>query len=117
MSGFSVNVVGGISMESLLKKLAPKIKNVRAVVYNEVTRYADPFTPFAEGDLLSSLKPIIKNGEYHGWEYTVPYAKKVYFGIDYDFSKDVHPLARAYWVREAYEVYKQQIIKKAQEVL
>ena len=117
MSGITAKVVGGLSTESLLKKLAPKIKNVRAVVYNEVTRYADPFTPFAEGDLLSSLRPIIKNGEYHGWEYTVPYAKKPYFGVDFNFSKDVHPLARPFWVREAYEVYKQQIIKKAQEVL
>ena len=117
MPAITAKVVGGLDTGLLLRKLAPKIKDVRAVIYNEVTRYADPFTPFAEGDLLSSLRPIIKNGEYHGWEYTVSYAKKPYFGVDFNFSKDVHPLARPFWIREAYEVFKKQIIKKAQAVL
>ena len=77
-------------------------KKVRAICENpalglaassEAARLMDKFVPMRTGALASSVdstKP---------WEvsYTMPYAKRLYYGDGFSFSKEKHPNARSRW--------------------
>ncbi len=114
---FNVKVSGQLKYEDIIKSINKKIDNASAVIYNELAKNSFQFTPRLNDGLIDSLKPIIENGQYIGIEYTVPYAKRLYFGVDFNFTKNPNPLARALWVREAWRMYKSKILKAAQGAL
>ena len=77
-------------------------KKVRAICRNpvlgleassEAARLMDKFVPMRTGILATSAdttKP---------WQvsYSAPYARRLYYGDGFSFSKEKHPLARSHW--------------------
>lgn len=63
-------------------------------------RYMFPYIPYRTGALASTVK-----FESDGIHFAVPYAQRIYFGTDFNFSKEVHPLAQAHWAETAMDIH------------
>lgn len=63
---------------------------------NEVLKDSAPYVPFRTGYLEKSgiTGTVIGSGKVI---YNAPYAKKNYYGKHFNFSKDKHPQACAFW--------------------
>lgn len=81
------------------KKIANEIitKDVRIFANEDFWRLYEDFVPMRKGSLYTN-KEINETGIYH----KVPYAKKMYNGEDFNFSKDKHPKATAKWDEVAF---------------
>lgn len=55
----------------------------------------DKYVPMRTGDLAGSVDTTTP------WKvsYTMPYARRIYYGEGFSFSKEKHPLARSMWDR------------------
>lgn len=67
-------------------------KNAGLFLANTCAKYMDPYVPYDTGTLASSYvcKPFRV-------EYITPYAERVYFGDNLNFSRDQHILASSHW--------------------
>ena len=74
------------------KKIANKVitKEIRIFANEDFHRLYEDFVPMRKGALYTNID-IDETGIYH----KVPYAKKMYNGEDFNFSKDEHPKATA----------------------
>lgn len=67
---------------------------------SEVLRCSAPYVPMRDGNLMRSGT----NGTHLGSGqviYNAPYAKRMYYGLSYNFSRDKHPQACAQWFEKA----------------
>ncbi len=90
MSTVKVNV----KISDKLKKKLAEINNPTTMlaIYNTLAKRCDPYVPFLEGPLSQTVQVSEK-----GVRYTQPYARKQYFGDNFNHTKDYHPLASARW--------------------
>ena len=59
---------------------------------SEWKRLYDPYVPMNEGPLKDTV--VIRPKEI---EHTVPYSNRIYNGASFNFRRDKHPKASAYW--------------------
>lgn len=65
-------------------------------VSQEALKDSNKYIPFDTGALLRSS--IVETFATKGLiQYNTPYAKRLYYGISLNFSKDANPQASAYW--------------------
>ncbi len=114
-------------MERELKKyLTPESKNFFLCTWY---RYMFPYVPFKTG-LLASLMEFaeninippeqamimgleaIKSDSRNVIHFRAPYAERQYEGVDFNFTRDLHPLAQAHWAQVAADLHGEQIIKE-----
>lgn len=69
-------------------------RDVKYYANSRTQAYCDPYVPFRDGNLSQN---VTITDEYV--QYNSPYAHRIYNGIDFNFSKDIHPLATAQWNR------------------
>ena len=85
-------------------KIATKIKahisTLQPILDMQVLKDSNYYAPMDTGNLMSSgiTGSNIGSGQLL---WTAPYAKKMYYGVGYNFSKDSNPNARAKWFEEA----------------
>lgn len=117
--------------KELQKYLTPKAKNFFLCTWY---RYMFPYIPFRKG-LLASLMDVpegekadlinltpneamligletIENDPRNVIHFRAPYANRQYEGINFNFTRDLHPLAQAYWAQVAADLHGEQIIKE-----
>lgn len=114
-------------MEKQLRRyMTPEAKNFFLCTWY---RYMFPYIPFKTG-LLASLMDFteninispeqamtmgleaIQNDSRNVIHFRAPYAKKQYEGTDFNFTRDLHPLAQAHWAQVAADLHGEQIIKE-----
>ena len=61
-------------------------------LHNILAKRCDPYVPFLEGPLSQTTVVSSK-----GVTYVQPYARYQYYGEDFNFTRDKHPLASAKW--------------------
>ena len=98
MSRVKVNV--HFNEKDIQNKLESLI-NDPAVMYEVHMKFAriiDPWVPYLSGDLskLIEIHPDCVR-------YTQPYARRQYYGLDFNHTIDTHPLASAMWDKAAME--------------
>lgn len=73
-----------------------QFQTVQAYVDNAVLLYCPPYTPMRTGMLMRSgeLGTVIGSGEVR---YVAPYARRLYYGIHFNFDRTAHPNAGALW--------------------
>ena len=75
-----------------LRKLAgnPKLGKTAST---EAARLMEPFVPYRNGLLSSSAATDVP------WKvrYTMPYARRMFYGDGFNFSTETHPKARSRW--------------------
>lgn len=89
--GVTVDMSG---VAPMLRRLAgnPKLGKTAST---EAARLMEPFVPMRSGDLKNSAVTDVP------WQvrYTMPYARRLFYGEGFKFSKDEHPQAMARWDR------------------
>lgn len=98
-------------------------------------RYMFPYIPYRTG-LMASLMNFLENAENINLSpdeamligldaiesdprnvihFRAPYANRQYEGENFDFTRDLHPLAQAHWAQVAADLHGEQIIKELKE--
>ena len=89
-----------LNIPKVASKLVGHMKSLQPILDMQVLKDSNFYAPMDTGNLISSgvTGSNIGSGEL---VWNAPYAKKMYYGVDYDFSKDSNPNARAKWFEEA----------------
>ena len=115
--------------KELQRYMTPEAKNFFLCTWY---RYMFPYIPFKTG-LMASLMSLPENAQninlspdaamLIGLEqiqsdprniihFRAPYANRQYKGENFNFTRDLHPLAQAHWAQVAAELHGEQIIKE-----
>lgn len=88
---------------------------VQQFIDTECLRLSNEKAPKRDNILISSgnSNTIIGSGELR---YRTPYARRLYYHPEYNFSQEKNPDAGAYWFERMKQQYKEQILKGAQKV-
>lgn len=112
MSKVSFNV--HINEESLQSELENLIHDVPTMyeIHMLFARMIDPWVPYLHGPLSKTVEI-----EPECIRYIQPYARYQYYGIYFNHTKDVHPLASALWDKRAMETQLDSFTAQVQEIL
>lgn len=88
---------------------------VQYYIDSQCLRLSNEKAPFDQKTLIESgINNTIKgSGEI---KYDTPYARRLYYHPEYDFSKEKNPEAGAYWFERMKQQYKDQILKGAKNI-
>lgn len=101
--------------EALLKRrLHGRIEEAQKWLDNEVLKDSAPFVPFRTGNLMHSGDMGTKTGSGNLY-YTAPYAKRMYYGKTFHFSRDAHPLATYAWFESAKAQHRDKWVRGVQK--
>lgn len=91
-----------------------RIINDKVKLFANTTLYklVDPYVPFREGNLAHNVDIT---ADYV--LYKVPYAKRMYYGKGFKFSKDKHPLATAEWDKIAMKTQEGKLIQSIENYI
>ena len=101
-----------INKFAVLKRIKNGTDSARALTTESVKKYSDPYTPRDKGDLMETAQVDTKEGTII---YNQPYAKKLWLGADYNFSKDKNPQATFKWCEKAVNDHRKELDKIAQK--
>ena len=89
-----------INTKMTVARFHPKYEQAQKFLDSEVLRDSQPYVPFRTGYLMESgnTGTVIGSGEI---VYNAPYARRMYYGTGYNFSKAKHPQASAQWFEKA----------------
>ena len=89
-----------INIDACVSRFHPRYKKAQMYLDNEVLKDSAPYVPMRTGNLMKSgqLGTKIGSGEI---VYNAPYARRMYYGTSFNFSKDKHPQACAQWFEKA----------------
>jgi len=86
--------------EKMRKRLSTNQQKAMAAITDIIIRDSDPYVPMATGATAQS--PMVSSQKDAGIIiYDTPYARKIYYGNDINFSHDHHPKATARWFEHA----------------
>lgn len=105
--------------EELKRHMSPEAKTF---FLQEWYRYMFPFIPFDTGMLASLTDLETKLNEQTAYKtgvesivdnihFKAPYATNQNNGDDFNFTRDLHPLAQAHWEQVAADLYGDQIVE------
>lgn len=117
--------------KELQRYMTPEAKNFFLCTWY---RYMFPYIPFRTG-LLASLMSLPENVKAENIDFSpdeamligldmiqldprnvihfrAPYANRQYEGADFNFTRDLHPLAQAHWAQVAADLHGEQIVKE-----
>lgn len=95
-----------IHTAACLGRFDPKYAQAQKFLDSEVLKDSAPYVPMRTGNLMISGQTgtVIGSGEV---VYNAPYAKRMYYGTHFHFSKDKHPQACAQWFEKSKAVKKE----------
>ncbi|WP_017728498.1 minor capsid protein [Halalkalibacterium ligniniphilum] len=102
------------------KNIAPKLKKAseraRFLVSQQVLKDSNRFVPFDTGNLRdSSIRASNFDEGQIAWD--TPYARKLYFGVRMNFSRDSNPSAGPLWYERARAAHLQGWINVAKQAV
>ena len=120
--------------KELQRYMTPEAKNFFLCSWY---RYMFPYIPFKTG-LMASLSDIPENNTDENFRlspdvamlmgleaiendlqnvihFRAPYANRQYEGTDFNFTRDLHPLAQSHWAQVAADLHGEQIIKELKD--
>lgn len=111
LSDFSVGVE--LNVNAFFASREATFKKAQAELDTQVIKDSNLFCPEHIGTLKDSATIYSKVGDgMVGWN--TPYARSLYFGVGYKFSKDKNHYARAKWLEYANKLYNERWLKIAQ---
>lgn len=110
-----MNVNVNLDVDKVSSRLSATMKKqLQPALDTQVLKDSNYFVPMDTGNLKSSgVRATIPGSGVVQWN--TPYAKKMYYGVDYNFSLESNPHARAKWFEEAKKQYKSDWIKMLQK--
>lgn len=110
------DVTVNINAEEIIRRKDQALLFAQAKLDTQVIKDSNVFCPQDEGTLRDSalLNSRIGSGEIR---WATPYAKRLYYGVNFNFSRDKNPNARAKWFEEAKSRYVKDWLAIAQGAL
>ena len=120
--------------KEMQRYMTPEAKNFFLCTWY---RYMFPYIPFRTG-LMASLMDFPENAKAPGFSperamltgietiqndprnvihFRAPYANRQYEGADFNFTRDLHPLAQAHWAQVAADLRGEQMIKELKQFI
>lgn len=109
------NVKTELNKSKLKFKTSHAKKVAQAQLDQDVLKDSNYFIPKQTGNLERSGILYSRIGEGH-IEWNTPYARRLYYNPQYNFSKDVNPNAQGLWFEAAKSQYKDDWTRRAKEV-
>lgn len=105
-----------INTQDVVKRFEPRFSRAQKFLDHQVLQDTEPYVPKVEGALVGSgiRGTDIGSGKVI---YNESYAKKMYYGLTFNFSKDKNPLACAQWFEKAKAVKKEEWIDGAEKIV
>jgi len=109
-----------ISVKVDTKRIKPKIEKATSaavgIVTQQVVKDSNLYAPMDTGNLInSSLRSSNFNTGKAVWN--TPYARRLYYGTHFKFSKDKNPRAQAKWAEKAKSVHSGEWARVAQKAV
>lgn len=105
-----------LNVDKVCSRFDPKYDLAQKRLDSEVVRCSSPYVPMRSGQLMRSGENGTKLGSgLVVWN--TPYARRMYYGLNYHFSTDKHPQACAQWFEKAKAVHKDAWLKTVQETV
>lgn len=105
-----------IDPPSTIARLEGRVDRAQKWLDNEVLKDCQPFVPMRTGNLMDSGVHGTKLGSGEVF-YNAPYAKRMYYGVNFRFSPLKHPQATAQWFEKAKAVHKDTWRSGVQKIL
>lgn len=98
--GTHVTSSNGATLTLNLGRFATQYTKAQAWLDSEVLKDSDPYVPMKTGTLVKSgiRGTTLGSGMI---VYNAPYARRMYYGIGYNFNRTKHPNAQAFWFEAA----------------
>ena len=105
-----------INTQACIGRFNTKYSLAQKFLDNEVLKDSAPFVPMRTGNLMNSgqLGTVLGSGKI---AYNAPYAKRMYYGVGFNFSKDKHPQACAQWFEKAKALKKRAWMKGVDKII
>ena len=105
-----------INTQACIGRFSKKYSAAQKFLDNEVLKDSAPFVPMRTGNLMNSGQTgmVLGSGKV---EYNAPYAKCMYYGVGFNFSKDKHPQACAQWFEKAKALKKDDWLKGVNKIM
>jgi len=112
MSGYKLK----INTNECVSRFNPRYAQAQKFIDNEVLKDSAPYVPMRSGNLMKSgtVGTTLGKGEVI---YNAPYAKRMYYGVGFNFSKDKHPQACAIWFEKAKAIHKDKWMRGVQKIV
>ncbi|CAM3214062.1 minor capsid protein [Streptococcus pluranimalium] len=94
MIGFKVEVIFNAS--KLIAKSEATARTARFALSNQIKKDSDRYIPAREWNLRDSGRATERSVSWH-----TPYARRLYYNPQYNFSKDKNPNAQGKWFEAA----------------
>lgn len=103
----NINVDNLQAMTRLQRNFDQAIVHSLPVISEKVLGDINNYVPRDTGQLVNSSYTA-SNFDTGELVWNTPYARRLYYGVDMKFSKDVHPLAQAMWDVKAKSVHERE---------
>lgn len=90
MASIKVNVKLSDALRERLSDI--NSSNTMLAIHNTLAKMCDPYVPYRKGPLSQTI-----NISSRGVTYTQPYARRQYYGDNFNHFLEIHPLATARW--------------------
>lgn len=99
------------------KRLISMLNNVESpitkiAIYNTLAKRCDPYVPFLNGPLSQTAR-ITEEGVL----YNQPYARRQYYGVDFNHTLEYHPLASAKWDQAMMQDHREEFIQEVKDII
>jgi hypothetical protein len=109
-----LNIKVNIDTNAIASKIDNALDKAQHVLDQQVLKDDNYFIPFDTGELMRSSLRASKIGQgLIVWD--TPYARRLYYNPQYNFSKDKNPNARGLWHEEAKALHLPEWVKIAQQ--
>ena len=101
---------------AISKKVDKALSKAQAALDEQVLKDSNYFIPYDTGELMRSSLRSSRIGEgLIVWN--TPYARRLYYNPQYNFSKDQNPNAQGLWFEAAKAIHYPEWVKLAQKVV
>ena len=104
------------NLPGTISRLEGDVKRAQKWLDNEVLKDCQPYVPMRSGNLMNSgvTGTTLGEGEV---VYDAPYSRRMYYGVNFNFSKEKHPQACAKWFEKAKAVNKEKWRQGVQKIV
>lgn len=114
MSKVTVKVKSQLSQAVQAKLEQLNNPTTMLAIHNTLAKRCDPYVPMLTGKLAESGMAHVTA---EGVTYTTPYARRQYYGDNFNHTTEFHPLASARWDEAMMRDHGDEFLKEVQDIL
>lgn len=105
-----------MQVPKVVNRFSPRYAQAQKMLDNEVIKDTEPYVPMRTGMLARSgqIGSVLGSGKV---VYNAPYARRLYYGAHFNFSKDAHPLASAHWFEKSKAVNQKKWLDTVERII